>query len=311
MRTPAFLDDVEENMETAGFVVSERCTARPSCFDLAARKEDNVVLIKCSTNLASVSKEKASELKLITHHLSATPLIISERTSKTPMGDDAVYIRHGIQAITPQTLVDAIIHGRHPLVEAKPGGFYVQLDEDAIRKRRLELKLSLGEVASMIGVSRRTIYGYERGLTRASVEVALRLEATLGVPAVVPIELFNKVTKRKKTVFPRTDPENKALNSVVSKFSKLGFLTAWTKMAPFDFIAWNREGKRIIGGFTERDEEEAEKRVREAGSVANVTMCQAIFIGDDARVISYEQTTVRYDEFLEIKGVEELYDLLT
>lgn len=310
MRPSAFLDDVEENVEAAGFIVSERCTARPSCFDLAARREDKVVLFKCTSNLTSVSKEKASELRLIAQYLSATPLIMSERTSKSLMGDDAVYIRHGVQAITPQTLVDAIVHGRLPLVEAKPGGFYVQLDEDAIRGRRLEMRLSLGQVASMIGVSRRTVYGYERGLTRASVEAALRLEATLGVPAVVPIDLFKETAKRKKAIFKRTDPVNEALGHVVDKFSRLGFQVACTKMAPFDFIAWKSDGKRIIGGFTEKREERAEKRVQETVSVANVTMCQTVFIGKDMETTSNEASMVRYEEFLEIQGIEGLCDLL-
>ena len=43
--------------------------------------------------------------------------------------------------------------------------------------------LSIGKFAEIIGVSRRTVYGYERGIARASVNSAYKLAETLGVAA--------------------------------------------------------------------------------------------------------------------------------
>ncbi len=310
MRPPYHLDDVEETLQKAGFSVSRRCIARPSCFDLASRKDDQTLLIKGAFNLANLPKIVVTELRKAAHHLSATPLLVSERASKNALGDDTVYLRHGVQAVTSRTFTDAVIHGRHPLVEAKPGGFYVQLDEGALRSRRIELGLSLGELASMIGVSRRTIYGYERGLTRASVEAALRLERALGVPAVLPIDIFRR-TRWGNPKLPRAlVQENEALGHILSRFSKLGFSTVRMSVAPFDFIAQSAEGELIIGVFVREDEDKAEERVKEAMSTTGVMGHKSIMLGTEEAVLRLENTLVPYKRFLEVSSVEELPLLL-
>jgi len=184
------LSDVEDSLRKLGFTVSERCSFRPSCFDFAARRKDLLVLIKFPGSLGAIPAEYGSELRLIAQKLSAAPIFVGLPTPKNRMENDAAYSRHGIHAVTLVTLLDAFANGKYPLVEARPGGFYVQLDKEAIQARRKELGLSLGELASMIGVSRRTVYGYERGLAKATVSTALRLETVLGVPIVRHINIF-------------------------------------------------------------------------------------------------------------------------
>jgi len=190
MKRAEILDTTESILEKAGFQLSKRCTSRPSCFDFVAQKDEKLAFIKVYANIGNVFAKDASELQTISECFSATPLIIGEKTRRKPLEDDTVYSRYNIYAITPKTLEDVILHGMHPLVGAGPGGYYIKLDGNLIRKKRQELGLSVGKMAEMMGISRRTLYGYERGMAKASVSAAYKLEWVLGITVVQFIDVF-------------------------------------------------------------------------------------------------------------------------
>jgi len=241
------IDNVEITLLGGGFIVSEKCLDDKICFNFAAKKGLKLLLIKCVENLLTVRKQTISELKLISHHLTASPIIIALNNSGGRMGDDALYTRYGVSAITNKTLFDAVTNNRFPIVEAKPGGFYVQIDGDSIRTNRRMLNLSRGDLAKLVGVSRGTIYGYEKGLIKASVEIALKLEATLGIPLVQPIDVFKNL--KLDDLLPKTSSNSNidVIKKVVFKLRSFGFTTNATPNAPFDFIASFFEKNRIIG----------------------------------------------------------------
>ena len=307
MKRIELLNEVENSLKKANYEFSERCDVRPSCFDIAARKGRVFILIKVFTNLGSVPVSYTNDMHLIADHLMCLPLMVGMSTTKSYMEDDAVYTRHGIFAITPLTLLNILLRRQFPLVEAKPGGFYVQLDGDAIRRRREELGLSLGDLAAMVGVSRRAVYGYERNLARASIHVALKIESTLGIPVVRHINPFRR-RKPKVGTLNNLNVENKFLRKVLSKLIKLGFSIAVTKKAPFDFIAVNGEGKKIIGGAAERNEKKVEDRIIETNSVAEVAKSPKIFIVEEKIENDW---AIHWNEFAKIKRLNDLYEILS
>jgi len=163
-------------LREANFKVSTRCVSRPSCFDLVARKSGSVAFFRVPANLSSACRREADELRTIAGFFGGAALFVCDKAKDKPLEDDTVYSRYGIFAISPGTLEDVVARGFLPLVLAGPGGYYVRLDGDAIRRRRLKLGLSMGKLAESLGLSRRTLYGYERGMARASVSAAYKLE---------------------------------------------------------------------------------------------------------------------------------------
>ncbi len=298
------LSDMENSLKKFGFTVSEHCGIRQSCFDFAARKKKFLFLIKSFGNFGTISSDCASELHMISSKLSATPLFIGMSTPKNPIEDDAAYMRHGICAITLKTLINAIVHGEHPLVEAGPGGFYVQLDQKVMRKRRRRLGLSLGDLALMVGVSRRTVYGYEQGLAKATVSAALKLEAVLGIPIVRNIDILTH-RKHKHFVMPKQLLENQFLRMVLKKLDDLGVSMAVTKRAPFDFIAWDDEGNRVIGGAFKREESMAPHRIRVTHSVAKVAKAHSIFIVEEKGMVE-GPLTIHWRELDRFRALRDL-----
>ena len=212
----------ESVLKEGGFAVSQRCCSRPSCFDIAARKSKSLIFIKVQPDIGCVSPYDSLELRMISEHISAASLFISEKTREKPLEDDTVYSRYNVLAITPKTFENIVLRGIHPLIQAGPGGYYVEIDGEAIKKRRQELGLSVGEVAEKLGISRRTLYGYEKGMAKASVTVAYNLLCTLGVPVAKPVNIFEAPRSQRKTIIARARriiTKNRLLQRIFKKLA--------------------------------------------------------------------------------------------
>jgi putative transcriptional regulator len=287
MKRTEILAAAESILKEAGFQISERCVARPSCFDLVARRKEQLTFMKMYANIGNVSAEDASELQTISECLSATPFFICNENRRKPLEDDTVYSRYNICTITLKTIEDIALHEKYPLVEAGPGGYYVRLDGKEIRERRQKLGFSTGKLADMIGISRRTLYGYEKDMAKASVSVAYNLEWILGVPMVESIDVFQ--SNSQDTGFlaaaKRIITKHNFLQKVLKKFDQINFRVAHTKRAPFDFIAQSLdEPLNIIGGVPDEKERNINQRTDEIVSISKVLNAQPIFITDGEKI---------------------------
>jgi putative transcriptional regulator len=302
---------VQALLEGAGFNVSETCCSRPSCFDFAARKRENVAILKVQPDIDSLSLCDSAELGDISKSVSAAPLMISTKARDKLLEDDTVYSRYNILTLTQKTLENIVSRGAYPLIQAGPGGYYVTVDGTAIRRRRQQLGQSVGKTAEMIGISRRTLYGYERGLAKASVTAAYNLISTLGIPVAKPVNVFEKPAKERKcfllTKARSIIARNKLLMRIFAKFDHYGITTV--RKAPFDFvIAIPEDNTRIIGGVAAREELGLERRVDEIISVSRVFQAHPIFVTDERRLPNRDIPCVRSEELLETESPKDLID---
>jgi len=273
----------EHMLKTAGFKVSKRCHSRPSCFCMVARKDADLTFIKVPSDLGKISLKDALQLQAISSYFSATPLFIGDKARERPLEDDTIYTRYDIYAVTLKTVEDVVHRGLMPLVEAGPGGYYVRLDGEAIRKRRMKLGLSVGKLAEQLRISRRTLYGYERGMAKASVSAAYNLEWILGMPVVQPIDIFKPVPSDVGflATAKRLIIRNRFLKNVLKRLILCDFKVAATTRAPFDFIAQPPdEDVKILGGVTRKGERSVDERAEEILSISDVVDAQPLFITD-------------------------------
>jgi len=308
------IDTAESVLKSAGFDVSQRCCSRPSCFDVVVRRKTQLAFIRAHENIGNISYMDASELKTLSTSLSATSLLVGEKTRRKPLEDDTVYSRYGIYAITSSTLEDIVVRGNNPLVDASPGGYYVRLDSEKIRKQRQKLGLSVGKLAEMTGISRRTIYGYEKEMAKASVSAAYNLEYVLGMPLVQGIDVFQRppnqdrgwIAKAKRLINLQH-----CLRSIEKKLSKFNIFMAHVKRAPFDFIAKSQKGQvNIIGGVAANNERNLEQRVEEIVSVGKVVNAQPVLIAGKERAKNNNITCIERKELEKINNLDDLLDLL-
>ena len=315
MNRAEIIDKAESALKTSGFDVSEKIFSRPSCFDVVARRRDQLAFIKTHENIGNISMLDALELRTLSKHLSAAPILVCEKTRHRTMEDDTIYSRYGIYTITPPTLEDITTHGNNPLVDATPGGYYVRLDGERLKQKRQKRGLSVGKLAEMTRISRRTIYGYEKGLARASVGAAYNLEYVLGVPLAQGIDVFQRPPEQDKgflAAAKRIISTHHCLRSVERKLSKLNIFVAHTRRAPFDFIAKSpKNGVNIVGGVADDTERNFERRVREIVSVCKVLNFQPVLIAEnEQKTENNDITCIRRDKLEKIKDVEDLQSLL-
>ncbi len=296
------------SLKEAGFQISQVCCSRQSCFDFAARKSNTAVLVKVTSDVDTFSPHSTRELKVIAGRVSAASLLISQQAHGRPLEDDTVYSRNGIFVVTEKTIRNIALKTANPLIYAGPGGYSVEVDGELVERRRKELGLSMGKLAVMIGVSRRTLYGYERGMAKASVKSAYKLAETLGVPVAKPINVLE--TKRKhqqcllmkaRQAFIRTV----ILQKVLKKFACCDISPVYR--APFDFIMNIPKSKSVIvGSVAARDEQCLDKRIEEIISLCNVIHAHPVLITEKPKFSERAVSCICLDELASLHTSEEL-----
>jgi putative transcriptional regulator len=305
---------IDALLRESDFAVSQECQSRPSCFDLAARKGENLILIRVQSDIDNLSAGNSSELRDISRSISATSLLICENAREKPLEEDTVYSRYDVSAVTPKTFENVVSRKTHPLIQAGPGGYYVEIDGPAMRHRRQELGLSAGKTAEMSGMSRRTIYGYERGMAKASVIAAYNLMCTLGIPVARPVNVFERRTKQRKCPFLTTARQviakNRILMKIFQRFDRCG-ITA-VRNAPFDFvITVPGHRMRIIGGVAGTQEPDLEMRVDEILSVCRVVQAHPILITDGQELSNRSIPCIQSEELSNLKNPKDLIESIT
>ena len=295
-------------LKEAGFAVSEPCLSRPSCFDFAARKDERTILIRLQEDITHLLPSNSRELRLVADSVSASSLLIGEKAREKPLEDDTVYSRYNVLAVTPKTFENIVVRRIYPLVQAGPGGYYVEIDSEAIKQKRQQLDLSAGAMAEIAGLSRRTLYGYERGMAKASVTAAYNLICTLGIPVARSVDIFEKPPVRFKCFLTKAREalvRSKILQKVFKRLARWNITPI--KKAPFDFvIAVPEENMRIIGGVTGEKEPELKRRVDEILSFSDVIQAHPVLITESHRLLDEGITCISSEELINIKKPEDL-----
>jgi putative transcriptional regulator len=300
---------VDAVLKEAGFTVSQACLSRPSCFDFAACQKGKVVFIKVQTDIGNLSLNDAIELKAISEFFQAKSILLGEKSREKPLEDDTVYYRYDTLVFTPKTLENIVLHKIYPLIQASPGGYYVEIDSEKIKRRRQKLGLSVGEMAKSIGISRRTLYGYERGMAKAPVTVAYNLISTLGIPVAKSINIFEDAQHQSRNCFlttaRRAIVKNSILQKILKKFTHCRITTV--KKAPFDFVLSGPEGKmRIVGGVAHTKETELNQRVDEILSVSRIVQAHPVLITEGKELTNKDILCIPSDKFSKISNLRDL-----
>jgi putative transcriptional regulator len=311
MSRSALVGNVTAMLEDAGFVVSERCAIRPKSFDVAARRGEEILLVKILGNVDAFDAHTGAEMRRLGEYLGATPIVIGLRTRDEELEPGVTYFRHGVPVLSPDTAMDLFVEEVPPLIYAAPGGLYVNIDSDILEDAREERDWSLGRLASELGISRRTVSKYEDGMD-ASVEVAAQLEELFDEPLTSPVSVLEgaeDVRDDEPTPDdPDVDPEDEP---IVAVLTRVGFDVHPTDRAPFKTVSENerREEEMLTGHSTFT--RIAEKRARIMSSVGRVTRTRSIYVVDDATRDAVEGTAlVEESEMERIREADELRDLI-
>lgn len=275
-------------LERSGFYVTVTSGVRPSSFDLAARRDATLLLVKALKNIDALDADEGARLLELGRLFPAVVLVVGQRSGAAELDGGVVYTRYGVPIVNESTLGEYLEKALPPFLYASPGGIFAHIDGERLRYLRLSRGLSLGALASIAGVSRRAIQLYEEG-QGAEASVVERIEGYLDAPIVKPIVLFEPPVPSPR-VSARSDRDpNRPVNEndhppartgdplrdgVFEQLDGIGLEVTVTIRAPFDALARAQE-ILLTGVGTLRT---ATRRAEVLHAIARVAEGHAMFV---------------------------------
>src|SRR3990167_639938 len=102
-----------------------------TCFDILARKESRILLIKLLEDANSVSEEYAQQMNHIASYIAASPLIIAEKAGSR-IYDNIVYERFGIYTLNFNTF-KASVDNKFPFIKSDHAGLTAHILGDKLK----------------------------------------------------------------------------------------------------------------------------------------------------------------------------------
>jgi len=256
-----------------------------SCFDMVARKELELLILKILINIDGFTGNQAEEIKKVADTFLASPLVVGIKSKNEYLEEDVVYERHGIPVIAKETLRNMVVDEVYPEVFADRGGYYVQMDGEIIKQVRESQNISRKDLADKAHVSRETIYKYERGMVRAFPETAMILESILNMKITLSVNLLTVPG------FEKEKPENSGNSKTKPQLAvenqpnlvNLGFGIISTTRTPFDALAKQESGGKndstvITNMEKNRNQQALKKMALNVRDLSGITETDAVFL---------------------------------
>lgn len=308
MTRDELIDEVREILAKTGFFLSQKHGERGLCFDFVARRDNLLLIVKVLQNVDALNKATAEELRNIARSLRGSPAVIGERTGSGPLEAGVIYSRFDIPILSRRTFLDFFEEGVPPFIYSAPGGLYVKLDTEALRAMREQGQLSLGTLAEIAGVSRRTIQMYLEGMS-ASIDVASRLEAFLKQPLVVPMDPFTFITTDQQLAPMRAQLEAFE-RELFQRLEWLGYNVLPTVRSPFDGLA-QRDERTYLAGVESADAK-LEKKATIVSNIGRVVEKDAVMFVEHRTVRLRIQglPVIAREELRKVKNRDTVEDLI-
>ena len=278
------LEQVSILLLKEGFVVK----TIKGCFDVIARRDSSIILIKALEDANSISTEYADEMKKIASCMNASPLIIAQK-AQYPLQDNVVYTRCGVYTLSIDTFRNAI-NDALPFIKSSHAGLTASIVGSKLIKAREKDDMSISMLSKKIGVSKKMVMKYERGDSEVIVSRAVKMYDIFGDG------VFEKIDILTANYNIKSEP----LSEITKKYSELGFNAADTFKVPFDVVA--KKGDEII--LTEV----GDKTNPQVVSLSKLVDADTLVIFRNKR--PKEIPSLKKEEFFEFEEAKELIKFL-
>lgn len=231
--------DAVSILSSRGYRVSDLDLAGLTAYDLIARKDSERYVIKVLYNIDTFRSEVAHEILSISKAIGAGAVVIGKRSSVGDLEQGVMYFRHAVPILSMESFQD-YLEGRKPIIFSGPGGYYMPIDGERMRKLRESLGYSIGYISSRVGISRRSVSLYEAG-SAATIEVAEKIESMLNDSIGREIDL-RQITRSAKPETSAADPEDSFLREIFYLIQNAGYEIYPTRKTPYDAVACEDHG---------------------------------------------------------------------
>jgi len=288
-----------------------------SCFDMVARKELELLLLKILINIDGFTGNQAEEIKKVADTFLASPLVVGIKSKNEYLEEDVIYERHGIPVIARETLRNMVVDQIYPEIFADRGGYYVRMDGEIIKQVRETQNISRKDLADKAHVSKETIYKYERGMVRAFPETAMMLESILNMKITLSVNLFRTPDFERKKDISDAGVKSEIPAENQANLQNLGFGVISTTRTPFDALAKKesvdkstKNNSTVITNLEKnRNQHALKKMALNVKDLSGITGTNAVFLLEDKKSLKcIEGVPVVYN--WEIKEMENSKEFL-
>jgi len=281
-------EEVGDTLRSRGFRIGflEYPVSERKSIDIIARRGSEKLLIKISHEVDSIGHKEAYELSAISSVFGGLGVLVGRKTKKKELENYVIYERHGIPALTPETL-EELVEREKIFVYANRGGYYVRVDGRKLREKREESNMTLGDLAYLLGVSRKAVYEYERSKMNLSLTTALKLIEIFGDEILVPFNV-NELRESEKTTAKkaRITLRNAKLERVVYELSKMGLGTVVaTEKTPVDLAVKDKDELAIASKDNVPYPEHLELKEESLETFSKILNVKSLVIDDLGKVI--------------------------
>lgn len=271
------LQQIESLLKAQGFKTSD--IYDQGSFDIVARKNLLILLLKTFQNIDSINESNAHEMKQLANIFLASPIIIGEKSRNGMLEEGVIYERYDIPTIGFDTLKNMILYNEYPEILADRGGYFVKIDGNVIKQYREEYSLSLKDLADLAHVSRATMYKYENEIVRANTETAMILEEILNTKVTLDIDLLKQ---------PQPEDIKYSEGEDTLDLSKLGYGVVSTNKSPFDAVAKMKSSDRHSPLIANVEKNRTEKTLKRMAvplkDLSMVTTSEPVFIINNEKI---------------------------
>ena len=271
------LQQIENLLKSQGYKTSD--IYEQGSFDIVARKNLLILLLKTFQNIDSINESNAHEMKQLANIFLASPIIIGARSRNGMLEEGVIYERYDIPTIGFDTLKNMILYNEYPELLEDRGGYFVKIDGNVIKQYREEYSLSLKDLADLAHVSRATMYKYENEIVRANTETAMILEEILNTKVTLDIDLLKQ---------PQPEDIKFSEGEDTIDLSKLGYGVVSTNKSPFDAVAKMKSSEKHSPLMANVEKNRTEKTLKRMAvplkDLSMVTTSEPVFIINNEKI---------------------------
>ena len=268
------LQEIEKLLISEGYKTSD--IYDQGSFDIVARKNLLILLLKTFINIDSVNESNAREMKQLANIFLASPIIIGAKSRNGLLEEGVIYERYDIPTIGFETLKNMITYNEYPEILADRGGYFVKIDGNVIKQYREDYSLSLKDLADLAHVSRATMYKYENEIVRANAETAMILEEILNTKVTLDIDILK--------YNPEDQIQFNASGEGAEDLTKLGYGVVSTNKSPFDTVAKDKQTSLIANVEKNRSEKTLKRMAVPLKDLSMITSSEPMFIINNEKI---------------------------
>ncbi len=299
------LKSAKYQFRQAGYSISDE-KLKPSSFDFIAKKNylspsSNPIklIIRVLAELDYFKKNTSLELQFFSKLIQGNPLLIAHSATGKEIEDATLYRRHNVPAISLRTLqlfLRSELPKYHFRLEkfAYRGGIHIRLSPSQFTRRKNKMGRNLTKLADEIGISRQSLYNYEKGISSPKIDNYQKIEKVMGTDLKESIDIFQDQNKpfTEHAFKEHSKPRSQLQKEIDSYLEEKDFHIIWFRAEPIDGMSIDNQNsikeyenlkslKSIFTGVTSSDVEKDQVRMKLLKKLSDFLNKSAIWFDEE------------------------------